>query len=261
MSARDRARWLRQWLPFGALTIGYGTASCTLGPLTRDRRASAWCQRAWSKSSLKTLAISADLEGEHLVPAGGFMYAANHQSLLDILVLSAVLPGDVKWATKRSIMKVPFLGWHLSLAGHVPVDRKAGSRAAAQTIKRFKGVLEQGKVLLVFPEGTRSDDGSVKAFKNGGFYAAVRANTPVVPVALDGTYFLMRKHASYSGSAQDDRERDRRRVRIRIGEPISIPSEGKEKEKVAVVRDAAHAAVLGMHAELRRQSPWMATSR
>ena len=63
----------------------------------------------------------------------------------------------------------------LQLAGHVPVDRKAGSRAAAEVIRRFERVLEEGKPLLVFPEGTRSEDGIVRAFKNGGFYAALRA--------------------------------------------------------------------------------------
>jgi 1-acyl-sn-glycerol-3-phosphate acyltransferase len=183
------------------------------------------------------------------------MYATNHQSLVDILVLGAALPGNIKWATKRSIMKVPFLGWHLQLSGHVPVDRKAGNRAAAQAIQRFRRVLEDENQLLIFPEGTRTPDGEVKDFKNGGFYAAVRADKPVVPVALDGTYFLMGKHAVDTGDAHD---LDKRLVRVSIGEPLYPLKEGKEKHRVADLRDRTRAAVVEMHAALRAASPWTA---
>ncbi|MEZ4440338.1 MAG: lysophospholipid acyltransferase family protein [Polyangiaceae bacterium] len=246
MSLADAARWLRQWVPFGAKTIGYGTVSLTAGPLTPDYQASAWAQKQWSRSALEGLRITAEVHGEHLVPGGGLMYASNHQSLLDILVLGAVLPGDLKWATKRSIMNVPFLGWHLRLAGHVPVDRQAGSRAAAETIKRFVTVLEQGKPLLVFPEGTRSDDGEIHDFKNGGFYAAVRAGVPVVPVALEGTHQLMGKHAVDAG----DHLRPRHVV-VRIGEALHANQDGKERDRVADLRDRCHAAVVDLHGQIR----------
>lgn len=248
MSPTEMARWLQQWVPFGARTMGYGMLSLTLGPVTPDYKASAWAQKQWSKSALRGLRISTEVTGQHLVPAGGLMYASNHQSLLDILVLGAELPGDLKWASKRSIMNIPFLGWHLRLAGHVPVDRKRGSRAAAETIKRFKEVLEEGKPLLVFPEGTRSDDGTVKDFKNGGFYAAVRAGVPVVPVALEGTHELMHKHATHTGGTDQP---ERRHVMVRIGEPVYPTTEGKERDQVVALREAVRAAVVAMHAELR----------
>ena len=245
MSAHERVRWLGQWVPFGVRTVLYGSASCAGGWL--DPRVSAWCQREWSKVSLKGVGLTVEISGEHLVPAGGVMYCSNHQSLLDILVLGAVLPGDLKWATKRSIMNVPFLGWHLRFAGHVPVDRQMGSRAAADTIKRFREKLENDEQLLVFPEGTRSQDGLVQPFKNGGFYAAVRAQRPVLPVALDGTFFMMRKHASDSGEVSDNN----RHVRVKIAEPIEPPTTGKEKDRVAWLRDATREVVVSMHQELR----------
>lgn len=247
MSAAERVRWLRQWVPFGARTVVYGSLSLAFGPLTADHRASLWAMKQWSKSSLAGLNIPYEVEGTHLVPAGGLMYTSNHQSLLDILVLGAALPGNLKWATKRSIMKVPFLGWHLALSGHVPVDRNAGSRAAAEAIKLFTKVLEDDNQLLIFPEGTRTQDGNVQPFKNGGFYAAVRANKPVVPVALEGTYFMMGKHAVDSGS----RDENYRRIRVQIGEPLYPLSSGKEKDRVADLRDRAREAVLAMHRELR----------
>lgn len=241
MDLRSALRVTRQWVPFAARTMAYGTVSLTLGPLTRDRSASLWAMRRWCQTSARGLWIDVDAGGVENVPQGAFVYCANHQSLLDILVLGAVLPGDFKWAAKRSLMKIPFLGWHLRLAGHVPVDRQAGSRTAAQVIGRFEEVLKGGKPLLVFPEGTRSEDGIVRPFKNGGFYAAIRAGVPVVPVALEGTHQLMKKGAIDSGDGT------MRQVRIRIGKPLYAKTEGREGPRVNELRERTHAAVLDLH--------------
>jgi 1-acyl-sn-glycerol-3-phosphate acyltransferase len=250
MTLSDTVRWLRQWVPFGARTIAYGTLSLTVGPFTRDFAASAWAQKRWSQASMAGLRIAVECEGAERVPAGGVLYASNHQSLLDILVLGAVLPGDLKWATKRAIMKVPFLGWHLTMAGHVPVDRRAGKVAADRTIDGFVDVLERGKPLLVFPEGTRSEDGDVKPFRNGAFIAAVRAGKPVCPVAIEGTYRLMRKHAVDTGEMAQPRDRERL-VRVEVGEPLTAPAHGDFDARMAALRDATQAAVTTLHRRLR----------
>src|SRR5580700_7692615 len=173
MDLKSAIRATRQWVPFASRTVGYGTVSLLLGPLTRDRRASLWAMQQWCKKSARALNIEVRASGLDNAPAGPFVYCSNHQSVLDILVLGSVLHGDYKWAAKRELMKIPFLGWHLRLAGHVPVDRHGGGRSAAEVIGRFEQVLRGGKPLLVFPEGTRSEDGIMKPFKNGGFYAAV----------------------------------------------------------------------------------------
>ncbi|MBW2529623.1 MAG: 1-acyl-sn-glycerol-3-phosphate acyltransferase [Deltaproteobacteria bacterium] len=248
MSLRDKSRWLRQWVPFGARTIGYGTISITLGPLTGDHRASAWAARQWSRSTMRGLGIAVEVDGLERVPSGAVVYASNHQSLLDILVLGAVLPGDFKWATKRSVMNVPFLGWHLRLAGHVPVDRSQGKSTAVVVAERFEQVLRAGKPLLVFPEGTRSQDGQLKAFKNGGFYAAVRAGRPVLPIALEGTYGLMSRDAVDTGEMA---ERESRLVRVRIGAPLEPATDGSEEERIVDLRDRTRVAVAAMLDELR----------
>jgi 1-acyl-sn-glycerol-3-phosphate acyltransferase len=249
MSHAERLRWLRQWGPFGARTAGYGMISLVLGPLTPGHDASTWAARRWSEESVRALGIRLETSGLEQVPAGACVLISNHQSLLDILVLGAVLPGDFRWAAKRSLMNVPFIGWHLRLAGHVPVDRGGGSGAAAQVVDRFACTLRQGKPLLLFPEGTRSEDGQIRAFKDGGFRAAVRARVPVVPVAIEGTFALMGKHAADTGSVA---ERERRLVRVRVGASLVPPAEGGEDERMAVLRERAREAVVAMHAELRR---------
>jgi 1-acyl-sn-glycerol-3-phosphate acyltransferase len=205
--------------------------------------------RAWSRSCLRFLRISVDLQGVENVPSGRYAYASNHQSLLDTLLLGATLPGDLKWAVKSSLMSIPFLGWHLRLAGHVRVDRSCDRRAAASTVNRFAQTLEDGKPLLVFPEGTRSKDGQVKPFKMGLFYAAVRAGVPVVPVAVHGTGVVMAKGAADIASERGG-QRDARRVYVRIGEPVAPRQGGSEPKRASDLRDRTHAAVIGMHRAL-----------
>jgi len=237
---------VRQWVPFTARTVGYGTVSLTLGPLTADRRASLWAIRRWCQVSARGLNIDVITDGTENVPKSGpFVYCSNHQSLLDVLVLGGALPGDFKWAAKRELFKIPFLGWHLALAGHVPVERKAGARAAAEVIGKFEEVLAAGKPLLVFPEGTRSESGILQPFKNGGFYASVRKNAPVVPVALEGTHHLMHKGALDAGDGTTLRE-----VRVRIGKPLFPKTEGREGVRVAELRDRTYAAVAELHASI-----------
>ena len=194
--------------------------------------------RRWCQSSAKALDIEVIAEGLENVPQdSAFIYCSNHQSIVDVLVLGSALPGDYKWAAKRSLLKIPFLGWHLKLSGHVPVDRGSGSRAAAQVIQRFVEVLKEGKPLLVFPEGTRTETGSMRAFKNGAFHAAIRGDVPVVPVALQGTFDLMKRGARDTGAD------NHRVVRVVVGKPLYARKDGKEGLRVADLRDRTRAAL------------------
>lgn len=245
--AADKLRWVRQWVPFGARTLGYGAISLTAGPLTSGR-ASEWAARKWSEVSTRKLGIDLDVRGLEHVPQGSLVYASNHQSLIDILVLGATLDQDYKWAAKRSLMNIPVLGWHLRLAGHVPVDRQAGRDSAVAVAEAFESVLLRDQRLLVFPEGTRSADGQLKAFKPGAFHAAVRAERPVVPIAIEGTFSLLSRHEA------DMDLHAHRRVFIRIAEPLRADSALPEAERVSDLRDRTHAAVVSMLDEIREEA-------
>lgn len=245
MTAGEVWKATRQWVPFGVRTIGYGMVSCFIGPFTKEHRASLWAMRRWCIASAAGLEIRIDVSGTENAPAeGAFVYCSNHQSLVDILVLGAVLPGDYKWAAKRSLMKIPFLGWHLKLAGHVPVERGGGGKAAEEVIGRFVTVLRGGKPLLIFPEGTRTEDGDLKDFKPGAFKAAVQGDAPVVPVAIDGTFDMMSKGDVSAGGRE-------KLVRVRIGAPISLPTDGDERERVAALLETTRGALGVMFDELR----------
>jgi 1-acyl-sn-glycerol-3-phosphate acyltransferase len=241
MGLRERVRWFVQWAPFGMRTIGWGTISLTAGPLTQGR-VSTWAATKWSQSSAKGLNIAIEAEGLDHVPEGGLVYASNHESLIDILILGAALPGDFKWAAKRSVMNIPFLGWHLRLAGHVPVDRNKGTGAAKAAVQAFKSVLDAGKPLLVFPEGTRTEDGKLRPFKNGAFEAAVESDAPVVPVAIHGTFSLMSRDAVDTGSSRDPNLN--RVVTVRIGAPLYPIPELTKEDRIADLRDRTREAII-----------------
>lgn len=246
----QRAQWVQQWVPFGLRTVGWSTISLTGGPLTKGR-VSTWCAKKWSASSAKGLKIYIEATGEDNVPEGGFVYASNHESLVDILVLGAALPGDFKWAAKRSVMNVPFLGWHLRLAGHVPVDRNKGKDAALAVMEAFESVLRNEKPLLVFPEGTRTADGKLKAFKDGAFRAAVLTGKPVVPVAINGTFSLMSRDAVDTGTSES---REDRVVTVQIGLPLYPNTELDAEASVADLRDRTRADVVRMLSEVNSPS-------
>lgn len=243
MGLGERVRWFVQWVPFGMRTIGWGTISLVGGPLTKGR-VSTWAATRWSQSSAKGLNIAIEAEGLDHVPEGGLVYASNHESLIDILILGAALPGDFKWATKRSVMNIPFLGWHLRLAGHVPVDRNKGKDAAKAAVQAFTSVLDDDKPLLVFPEGTRTEDGKLRPFKNGAFEAAVETDSPVLPVAIHGTFSLMSRDEVDTGSSRDPNVN--RLVTVRIGAPLYPVAELSKEDRIADLRDRTRAAIVAL---------------
>ena len=222
--------------------MAYGTVSLTLGPLTRDRAASLWAMRRWCQISARGLDSRSTPAASRTCPTGPFVYCANHQSLLDILVLGRGFAGRFQVGGEALAHEDPVP--RAGTSGSPVTSRwiaSAGSRTAAEVIGRFEEVLKEGKPLLVFPEGTRSEDGIVRPFKNGGFYAAVRAGVPVVPVALEGTHQLMKKGAIETGDGT------MRRVRVAIGEPLHARTEGRESARVNELRDRTHAAVVELH--------------
>lgn len=124
---------------------------------------------------------------EDLTGAGNFVLMPNHQSLFDIPLLLATLPGETRFLAKQSLFRIPVWGWALRTGGFIPVDRDNRSRAG-DTFKSAIDGLGEGVSILLFPEETRTADGRLQEFKRGGFLLALRSGLPVVPVGIDGTY-------------------------------------------------------------------------
>jgi len=144
----------------------------------------------WSRLLLRLFRVEVRSEGLSNLPAGAGVYTANHSSMLDILVVLAALPVDLRIVYKKSLSYVPVFGWSIALGGHVPIDRSNPFRAR-RSLDRAAERIRGGESLLLFPEGTRSRDGSVGHFKRGSFSLAIEAGAPVVPVSLVGVKALV----------------------------------------------------------------------
>ncbi|MBL8614996.1 MAG: 1-acyl-sn-glycerol-3-phosphate acyltransferase [Deltaproteobacteria bacterium] len=157
------------------------------------RRASQWIMYMWAKRSAWGLGIRSQLIGaEHLAAAPQCVLVANHLSLLDVLILGGYLNLDYRWVAKEGVFKVPIMGQHMKLAGHIPVYRKEPEKNRSLPV-RIHEACKQGASLFFFPEGTRSPDGQLQAFRVGAFRTAVDEELPVVPIILRGTDTLLRK--------------------------------------------------------------------
>jgi 1-acyl-sn-glycerol-3-phosphate acyltransferase len=168
-----------------ALTALYSAAACGAALADGSGRATRRVGGAWSRALLLLLGVKVRVAGLQHVPPGPAVYAANHASTLDILVVFGHLPVDFRIVYKRSLSLVPLLGWAIRLGGHVPIDRQSPFRAR-RSLEVAARRIRAGTSVVVFPEGTRSPDGTVRRFKRGSFALAIEAGVPVVPVSLVG---------------------------------------------------------------------------
>ncbi len=169
-------------------TIVLGTAALLVSCFEQSGRIQIRIARRWSRVLLLVSSVKVQLSGiERIVPSGSYVFASNHLSYMDTPVALANIPVEFRFLAKKGLFKIPFLGYHLARAGHIPVPRE-DPRAAVKTLSiAAQAVRDRGISLLIFPEGGRSKDGQLHEFKEGAAYIAIKAGVPIVPVALVGT--------------------------------------------------------------------------
>ena len=140
----------------------------------------------WAPALFYGAGARLSVEGLERLPAGPAFLVANHQSIIDVPVLFRALPVGLHFIVKRELRRVPFLGWYIAATGMIFVDRRAPADAMAE-MRRAAALLRGGATVVSFPEGTRSRNGALAAFKSAAFSAAIEAGVPVVPVAIVGT--------------------------------------------------------------------------
>ncbi len=229
---------IRNWGAVGWRSALYGSISCSVGWMPRGRRVSQWAMLRWSREVSTALGIEAEFfDAELLDQAPQAILAANHLSTMDILVLGMLLDRDYRWLAKASLFKVPFSGWHLKLAGHIPVYRGAERDRNRSIGDRIHDVVQEGASVLFFPEGTRSEDGQLKRFRIGAFATAVREDLPVVPLAIRGTREIMAK-----GTGDVARGKSKP-ASVRVLPPVYPPEGASEEARAEALRDLVHAAL------------------
>jgi len=164
------------------------------------------------------------VEGRWPSAGGAFVVVANHQSILDILLLSH-MPREMKWIGKEELFRVPWVGWMMRMAGDIAIRR--GERdSGLEALGKARDHLARGVPVMVFAEGTRSRDGRLLPFKSGAFRLAIETGVPLLPVAVNGTSAGMPKGSPWVRPCE---------AWARILEPI--PTAGLRPEDAPRLRD------------------------
>ena len=138
------------------------------------------------------------------------VYCSNHLSYADTPVLFGVLPFQFRIVARHELFQLPFIGWHLTRSGQVPVN-VSNPRASISSLSSAVKTLRSGMPVFIFPEGGRTETGHVEDFLNGPAFMAIRAGVPIIPMALIGTHELLPIHKAQFHPVP---------VTLAVGEPI-----------------------------------------
>jgi 1-acyl-sn-glycerol-3-phosphate acyltransferase len=227
-------RWrtnLLQTPLFGLVTAAFGSLALLVSVVDRKGNAQHRIARIWARalvwvSGSRLTVTGAGNLGKYPVA----VYACNHTSYMDIPVIFSVLPFQFRILARKQLWSIPFIGWYLNRSGQMPIDT-ANPHATLSSLGAGARALRSGMPLFVFPEGGRTPDGQLKPFLSGAAFLAIRAQVPLVPLALGGVYELLPIHTHHFYPGE---------LTLKIGEPI--PTVGmtirQTDELTARLRDA-----------------------
>ena len=235
-SMRSIVEGIYTYLEFTACAVGWLPVLATTSVAHRHDNVPRHAGRSLRRFARTTSALTPlwkfTVEGERPVDidARPYVVISNHMSTADPFLLSW-LPWDMQWVVKEELFRVPLVGWLLRLGGDIPLRRGKGESVRAM-LSTCRHALRHGLSIMIFPEGTRSGDGAVRPFKDGGFQLAIEEGAPILPIAIAGTRRCMPKGSHWAGRA---------RAVARILEPIE--TRGMTLADVPRLRDLAKARV------------------
>lgn len=236
------------WFCVVIATLVLGVFAFITYPFDRKGKVGHYYARLWGKTALLANGVKVKIEGmEHLNGKGPYIFMSNHQSYYDVFALLGHLPYQFKWLVKKELFSIPFFGWTMAAVGYISVDR-GGTRATVGAMNEAAQKIRDGMSVTVFPEGSRSPDGSIQPFKKGGFTLAIKSKVPIVPIAIDGSRDIMPKDKFTVTSGEirmqmdrpietenyslKDREILMKRVRETICKNFELLSEKRSEEKL-----------------------------
>lgn len=164
----------------------------------------------WGRTVTRISGAKISVLNGHYLDGRVAVYAANHLSYTDTPVLFGVLPFQFRIVARHDLFKLPFVGWHLTRSGQVPVN-VTNPRASISSLSSAVKTLKSGMPVFIFPEGGRTKTGHLDDFLNGPAFMAIRAGVPIIPIALIGTHELLPIHTSEFHPVP---------VTLAVGEPI-----------------------------------------
>jgi len=201
-----------------------------------------WMRRLGKAASALSPLAQFQVEGSAPADIGhkAYVVVANHESQIDPFLLSW-LPWDMRWVAKQELFDAPLIGWAMRLGGDIPL-RRGDSSSVKTMMAECERALAAGISVMIFPEGTRSRDGSLLPFKDGAFQLALRAGVPVLPIALTGTRHLRPKSSRWFRPAP---------ACAKVLAPI--PTAGMSESDVAILRERARGAIGAALPDLQRR--------
>lgn len=175
--------WLNAFI--GLNTVVVSVVVLALSLIDRSGRlVHRYCAVPWARLILRVCGVNVEVRGlEHVKKDAPQIFMVNHQSIFDIFALLSMLPVDFKFILKEELMRVPILGFSMRKAGYIGIDRE-NPRRAIRSMNLAAGRIEGGASVVIFPEGTRSEDGQVQDFRPGGFHLAMKSGCDIVPIAI-----------------------------------------------------------------------------
>jgi 1-acyl-sn-glycerol-3-phosphate acyltransferase len=213
------------WTVF--ITAVLGTVATITALFSRTGNVPHLVARAWARSIMIVGGIQVTVYGIENIPKGGpCIFMANHASQADIPALLAFLKVQFRWLAKAELFKIPILGRGMQGCGYISIDR-SDRKSAFESLKKAAGTIRNGVSVMIFPEGTRSEDGRIREFKKGGFILALDAGVPIVPVVIHGTADILPKGSLRIHSLP---------VMLEIMEPIDVSAYSRKSKDDLIVR-------------------------
>ncbi|MDX2494579.1 MAG: lysophospholipid acyltransferase family protein [Desulfuromusa sp.] len=149
--------------------------------------------RFWGQSCLFFAGLKVQIQGiKNIPPTGSAIYVSNHQSNFDVPIIFAGLPIQFRWMAKQEMFRIPLFGLAMKRGGLIPIDR-SNRRTTMHSIIAAAQRIKEGASVVIFPEGTRTPDGQLQEFKKGALLIAAKAQVPVVPIVIHGSYQIQPK--------------------------------------------------------------------
>ena len=189
----------------------------------------------WARLFCALSLVRVRVRGRDNISTGrSYVFVANHQGAYDIFAIYGYLGHNFRWMMKKSLERIPLVGYSCRVSGHIYVDNRT-PHAIRQTMQTAERRLTGGMSVVVFPEGARTPDGRLKRFKRGAYILAEEFGLPVVPVTIDGAYSVMPRQARLPRWGT---------ITLTIHKPIEAPEAGHSVEQLIADTRAAIAAVL-----------------
>ncbi len=207
------------WALWFVISITLSSSAAIAGLLDPSGRAAHNCARLWAKAFIFTSGVKVEITGaENIIKGGSQIFISNHQGFFDIFSITALFPIQLRWIAKKSLFDIPFIGWAMRGARYISIDRD-NKRSAIRSIQHSLKVLNEGYSVVIFPEGTRTEDGKLLPFKRGSLILINKATAPIVPITISGSYKIIKPNQMRI---------NRGTIRIKIDKPIYTENMTKE---------------------------------